>query len=36
VQQVGDGRMKSIFDLLNGEIDYNQIRISFACLNNNG
>ncbi len=35
MQQVGDGRMKSIFDLLNGEIDYNQIRISFACLNNN-
>jgi ATP-dependent DNA helicase RecQ len=35
VQQVGSGRMKTIFDLLNGEIDYNQIRIGLACLRNN-
>jgi ATP-dependent DNA helicase RecQ len=36
MKQVGSGRMKPIFDLLNGEIDYNQIRISVACLCNNG
>jgi len=36
VKQVGSGRMKPIFDLLNGEIDYNQIRISVACICNNG
>ena len=35
VKQVGSDRMKSIFDLLNGEIDYHQIRISIACLRNN-
>jgi ATP-dependent DNA helicase RecQ len=35
VKQVGSGRMKTIFDLLNGEIDYNQIRIGLACLRNN-
>jgi len=35
VRQVGSYRMKPIFDLLNGEIDYNQIRISLACLRNN-
>jgi len=34
--EVGDGRMKPIFDLLNGEIDYGQIRISLACLGNSG
>ena len=36
VKQVGSGRMKPIFDLLNGEIDYNQIRTGLACLHNNG
>ncbi len=34
-QQIGDGRIKSIFDLLKGQIDYTQIRISLACLRNN-
>ena len=33
-EQVGRGHMKPIFDFLNGEIDYNQIRISIACLRN--
>jgi len=36
VEQVGRGHMKPIFDFLNGKIDYNQIRISLACLRNNG
>lgn len=36
VKQVGSDRMKPIFDLLNGEIDYNQIRISVACFRNDG
>ena len=35
-EQVGRGHMKPIFDFLNGEIDYNQIRISLACLRNSG
>jgi ATP-dependent DNA helicase RecQ len=34
VKQVGSDRAKPIFDLLNGEIDYNQIRISVACFRN--
>jgi len=34
VEQVGRGRMKPIFDSLNGEIDYNQIRIGIECLRN--
>ncbi|MDT8301576.1 MAG: RQC domain-containing protein [Sedimentisphaerales bacterium] len=34
VKQVGSDRKKSIFDLLNGEIDYHQIRNSIACLRN--
>jgi ATP-dependent DNA helicase RecQ len=36
VKQVGSDRTKPIFDLLNGEIAYDQIRISIACLRNNG
>ena len=36
VKQVGTGKMKPVFDFLNGEIDYNQIRISLACLRNGG
>ena len=36
VKQVGGGRMKAIFDSLNGQIDYNQIRIGLACLRNHG
>jgi len=36
VKQVGSDRMKPIFDLLNGEIDYNQIQISVACFRNDG
>jgi uncharacterized protein YpbB len=35
-RQVGDCRIKPIFDFLNGQIDYSQIRISIACLRNNG
>ena len=35
VKQAGRGQMKPIFDFLNGEIDYNQIRISLACLRSN-
>jgi len=35
VKQVGSDRIKPIFDLLNGEVDYNQIRIGLACLRNN-
>jgi ATP-dependent DNA helicase RecQ len=34
-RQVGDERTKPIFDLLKGQIDHNQIRISLACLRNN-
>ena len=33
-EQVDRGHMKPIFDFLNGEIDYNQIRIGIACLRN--
>ena len=36
VKQVGRDKMKPIFDFLNGKIDYNQIRISLACLRNAG
>ena len=36
VKQVGRDEMKPVFDFLNGEINYNQIRISIACLCNNG
>lgn len=36
VKQVGGDKMKPVFDFLNGEINYNQIRISFACLRNSG
>jgi len=35
VKRVGGDRIKPVFDLLNGEIDYNQIRVSLACLRNN-
>jgi ATP-dependent DNA helicase RecQ len=35
VRQIGDLRIKPIFDLLKGQIDYTQIRISLACLRNN-
>ncbi len=35
-KQVGTGKIKPVFDFLNGEIDYNQIRISLACLRNGG
>jgi ATP-dependent DNA helicase RecQ len=34
VEQAGVERMKPIFDFLQGRIDYNQIRISLACLHN--
>ncbi|NQT00609.1 MAG: DNA helicase RecQ [Planctomycetes bacterium] len=34
VKQVGSDRMKTIFDFLDSEIDYNQIRIGIACLRN--
>jgi len=34
VRQIGIGKMKPIFDLLNGEVPYDQIRISVACLRN--
>jgi ATP-dependent DNA helicase RecQ len=34
-QQVGDERIKPIFNLLKGQIDYTQIRIGLACLRNN-
>ncbi|MBN1806750.1 MAG: DNA helicase RecQ [Sedimentisphaerales bacterium] len=34
VKQVGSDRMKAIFDFLDSEIDYNQIRIGLACLRN--
>jgi len=33
-EQVGRDKMKPIFNFLNGEIDYDQIRISIACLRN--
>jgi ATP-dependent DNA helicase RecQ len=33
-KHVGSERIKPIFDFLNGEIDYNQIRISLTCLRN--
>jgi len=33
-EQVDRGKMKPIFDFLNGEIDYNKIRIGIACLRN--
>ncbi len=33
-RQIGDERIKPIFDWLNGQIDYAQIRISLACLRN--
>ena len=36
VKQVGRDKTKPVFDFLNGEISYNQIRISFACLRNSG
>ena len=36
VKQVGGDNMKPVFDFLNSEINYNQIRISFACLRNSG
>jgi len=35
-RQIGDGKTKPIFDFLNGEADYTQIRISLACLGNIG
>lgn len=35
VKQLGGERMKPVFDFLNGQIDYTQIRISLACLPNN-
>ncbi|MBN1818740.1 MAG: DNA helicase RecQ [Sedimentisphaerales bacterium] len=35
MKQAKGGQMKPIFDFLNGEIGYNQIRISLACLRNN-
>lgn len=31
-KQVGRDKLKPIYDFLNSEIDYNQIRISIACL----
>ena len=35
-KEVGDDRMKSIFDFLNGKANYTQIRIGLACLRNSG
>ena len=35
-KEVGDDRMKSIFDFLNGKVNYTQIRIGLACLRNSG
>ena len=35
-KEVGDDRMKSIFDFLNGKVNYTQIRIVLACLRNSG
>lgn len=32
VKQIGGDLRKPIFDLLGGEMTYNQIRISLACL----
>jgi ATP-dependent DNA helicase RecQ len=34
-RQIGTERVKPVFDFLNSQIDYNQIRISLACLRNN-
>jgi len=34
VKKVGRDRAKPVFDLLGGEISYDQIRISLACLRN--
>ena len=35
-KEVGDDRIKSIFDFLNGKANYTQIRIGLACLRNSG
>jgi len=35
-KEVGDDRMKSVFDFLNGKANYTQIRIGLACLRNSG
>ncbi|MBL7154491.1 MAG: helix-turn-helix domain-containing protein [Phycisphaerae bacterium] len=35
VKQVGRDRAKPIFELLGGEINYDQIRISLVCLSAN-
>ena len=35
-KEIGGDRIKPVFNFLNGEMDYNQIRISLACLRNNG
>jgi hypothetical protein len=34
IQNVGSKQLKLIFDHLNGQVDYNQIRILLACLRN--
>jgi len=34
IQKVGSKQLKSIFDHLNGQVDYNTIRITLACLRN--
>ncbi len=36
VEQVGRDKLKPVFEFLNGETDYSKIRISLACLRNNG
>jgi len=35
-KEIGGDRIKPVFNFLNGEMDYNQIRISLACFRNNG
>jgi hypothetical protein len=34
IQKVGSKQLKLIFDHLNGQVDYNTIRITLACLKN--
>ncbi|MCC6798153.1 MAG: DNA helicase RecQ [Candidatus Hydrogenedentes bacterium] len=36
VNEGGDGRLKSIFDALNGDASYIQIRVCLACIRNGG
>jgi ATP-dependent DNA helicase RecQ len=36
IEQVGNERLKPIHEKLNGEIDYDEIRIVATCMNNRG